>query len=169
MREKTGARWKDPRLAGGVALIAAGALAGAYVLRGPVTVPVYRATEAVVPVRLWTRLGSRWSNFQPGLLMPIFRQVTRVPLGARFILVNWWKSQLCAYRGSGWWRCSLSTARSPQLWCAARRCSCGPFRPRVAPRKKPRPAYLPRGHFRGNGQRLAFRGHGGGGSTYPAC
>ncbi|MDE1564724.1 MULTISPECIES: hypothetical protein [Actinomycetaceae] len=49
MREKTGARWKDPRLAGGVALIAAGALAGAYVLRGPVTVPVYRATEAVVP------------------------------------------------------------------------------------------------------------------------
>ncbi|MBS5748472.1 MULTISPECIES: hypothetical protein [Actinotignum] len=49
MREKTWTRWKDPRLAGGVALIAAGALAGGYALRGPVTVPVYRATEAVVP------------------------------------------------------------------------------------------------------------------------
>ena len=42
-------RWKDPRLAGGILLVAFSAVVGGYLVRGPATVPVYRASETVMP------------------------------------------------------------------------------------------------------------------------
>ncbi len=42
-------RWKDPRLAGGILLIAVSAVAGGYLFQGPPTVPVYQAEDTVLP------------------------------------------------------------------------------------------------------------------------
>lgn len=42
-------RWKDPRLALGVLLIAVSAIAGAFLMQGPETKAVYRANSAMVP------------------------------------------------------------------------------------------------------------------------
>ncbi len=42
-------RWKDPRLAGGILLIAFSAIVGGYLFQGPPTIPVYQAGETVLP------------------------------------------------------------------------------------------------------------------------
>lgn len=42
-------RWKDPRLAVGLILICVSAVAGGFLMRGPETRAVYRASESVVP------------------------------------------------------------------------------------------------------------------------
>ncbi|MDO4887512.1 MAG: hypothetical protein Q3979_02225 [Actinomycetaceae bacterium] len=49
MGHKKRTRWRDPRLAAGIALVALSGLAGAVVLSGPPTTKVYQAKEAVLP------------------------------------------------------------------------------------------------------------------------
>lgn len=42
-------RWRDPRLAGGILLLAVSAVVGGSLLRGPAMVPVYRAAGTIMP------------------------------------------------------------------------------------------------------------------------
>ncbi len=49
VRRMKASRWKDPRLAGGVLLIAISAVAGGYLVQGPDMASVYRASDTVMP------------------------------------------------------------------------------------------------------------------------
>lgn len=49
VRRTKASRWRDPRLAGGILLVAISAVAGGHLVRGPEMVPVYRASGTVMP------------------------------------------------------------------------------------------------------------------------
>lgn len=49
VRRMTTARWKDPRLAGGILLITFSAIVGGYLFQGPPTTPVYQAGDTILP------------------------------------------------------------------------------------------------------------------------